>query len=102
MRLDSITSESIADYVGHRQSSGLEAGTINRELRVLRRCLRLAVEWGILERAPKVQMLRGKKRRERIVSEEELLRYVACASPLWRMWLSRSTIPVSDPMNAIG
>jgi integrase len=81
-KLDSITGECIADYVGHRQSGGLEAGTINRELRVLRRCLRLAVEWGVLERAPKVQMLRGEKRRERVVSEEELLRYLACGSPL--------------------
>jgi integrase len=59
-----------------------ESGTINRELRVLRRCLRLAVEWEILERTPKVQMLRGEKRRERVVSEEELLRYLACAFPL--------------------
>lgn len=82
MRLDRITSESVADYARHRQSQELEAGTINRELRVLRRCLRLAVEWGLLERTPRVQMLRGEKRRERVVSEEELLGYVACASPL--------------------
>jgi integrase len=82
MRLDSITSESVADYARDRQSCGLEAGTINRELRVLRRCLRLAVEWGLLERTPKVQMLRGEKRRERVVSEEELLGYIACAGPL--------------------
>ena len=81
-KLDEITSESIADYVRHRQSGELEAGTINRELRVLRRCLRLAVEWGILERIPKVQMLRGEKRRERVVGEDEFARYLSCASPL--------------------
>jgi len=44
LNLDSITSESIAEYARHRQSKGLQPGTINRELRVLRRCLRLAVE----------------------------------------------------------
>lgn len=82
MRLDSITSETIADYVAHRQSHQLEIGTINRELRVLRRVLRLAVEWGILERVPKVQMLRGERRRERVVSEDEFATYLACASPL--------------------
>jgi hypothetical protein len=52
-KLDGITSEVIADYVGYRQSLGLQVGTINRELRVLRRCLRLAVEWGVLERCSK-------------------------------------------------
>src|SRR5215472_3845687 len=81
-KLDEITSESIADYVRHRQSGELEAGTINRELRVLRRCLRLAVEWGILERIPKVQMLRGEKRRERVIGEDEFARYLSFASPL--------------------
>lgn len=81
-KLDCITSESVAEYAGHRQSSRLQPGTINRELRVLRRCLRLAVEWGALERAPKVQMLRGEKRRERVVSEQELSIYLAGASPM--------------------
>jgi integrase len=82
MRLDSITSESVADYVCHRQSRGLEVGTVNRELRVLRRILRLGVEWGLVERAPKLQMLRGEKRRERVVADEEFEKYLLCASPI--------------------
>jgi len=82
MQLDNITSESVADYAAHRQSLGLEVGTINRELRVLRRVLRLAVEWGLLDRTPRIQMLRGERRRERVVSEEELLPYLGFASPL--------------------
>jgi hypothetical protein len=32
--LDTITSESIADYVAHRESLGCAVGSINRELRV--------------------------------------------------------------------
>jgi integrase len=43
-RLDAITSETIADYRAQRESEGRAVGTVNRELRVLRRCLRLAVE----------------------------------------------------------
>jgi len=82
MNLDDITSESVADYAAHRQSRGLEVGTVNRELRVLRRVLRLGVEWGLIERAPKVQMLRGEKRRERVVGDEEFARYVTYASPI--------------------
>jgi integrase len=82
MKLDSITSESVADYAAHRQSLGLEVGTVNRELRVLRRVLRLGVEWGLIERAPKVQMLRGEKRRERVVGDEEFAHFITCASPI--------------------
>jgi len=51
-------------------------------LRVLRRILRLAVEWGVIERAPKVQMLRGEKRRERVVGDDEFTQYLECAPPL--------------------
>ena len=36
----------------------------------------------MLERAPQVQMLRGEKRREQVVGDEECARYVTCASPL--------------------
>jgi integrase len=61
--------------------SGLEVGTVNRELRVLRRVLRLGVEWGLIERAPKVQMLRGERRRERVVDDKEFAHYVTCAAP---------------------
>src|SRR5438874_11463099 len=64
MVLDRITSEDVAGFAAHRQSQGLQTGTVNRELRVLRRVLRLGVEWGAMERAPKVQMLRGEMRRE--------------------------------------
>ena len=81
MDLDSITSESVADYAAHRQAIGLAVGTVNRELRVLRRVLRLGVEWGLTERAPKVQMLRGEKRRERVVGDAEFAQYLTCASP---------------------
>lgn len=81
-KLAEITSETVAAYAAHRQTAGLQVGSINRELRVLRRVLRLAVEWGMIEKSPKVQMLRGEKRRERVVSDEDFARYLTCASPL--------------------
>ena len=80
--LDAITSEKIADYAAHRQGEGLAVGSINRELRVLRRCLRLATEWGIVETAPKVKMAGAEIRRERVVGDEEFRKYLACAIPL--------------------
>ncbi len=78
--MDEITSEQISDYVAHR--SGRATGTINRELRVLRRCLRLAVEWNVLQTAPAISMAGPETKRERVVSDEEFSRYSACASPL--------------------
>lgn len=81
-RLDAITSETIADYRAQRESKGRTVGTCNRELRVLRRCLRLAAEWGVIATAPRVKMAGAEVRRERVVSEEEFRQYLDAASPL--------------------
>jgi integrase len=78
--LEEITSEKIADFAAYRQSEGKQASTINSSLRVLRRVLRLAVEWGALEVAPRVKMLPGERHRERVVTVEEETRYLAFAA----------------------
>jgi integrase len=80
--LNEIRGEQAGDFAAHRLSEGLQAGSINSSLRVLRRVLRLAVEWGILESAPKMELLSGERRRERVVTVEEETRYLAVASPL--------------------
>jgi len=82
LRLDQIHGEQAGDYAAHRLSQGLQPGSINSSLRVLRRVLRLAVEWGVLESAPKIELLTGERRRERVVTVEEESRYLAAASPL--------------------
>jgi integrase len=76
--LNKITGESVAAYVAYRQSDGLAVSSINRELQVLRRALHVAVEWGELDSAIKVQMLTGEQRRERVITPEEA-RYLAAA-----------------------
>ena len=78
-RLNEITGEQIADFAAYRLSTGMQVSTVNSSLRVLRRMLRLAVEWGQLERAPKIKLLPGERHRERVVSVEEEARYVAAA-----------------------
>lgn len=56
--LDTITSDKIAAFIASRRAKGLQVTSINRELEVLRRMLRLAVEWGKLEKVPpKVELL---------------------------------------------
>jgi integrase len=80
--LGSVTTERIAEFASHRQTAGLQIATVNASLRILRRVLRVAEEWGELERAPKVRMLAGESHRERVLTQEEEARYIATGSPL--------------------
>jgi len=79
-QLDEITGEKVAAYVAHRQSAGLNTTAINRELQILRRILHLAVEWGRIEKAIKIKMLPGEPRRERVLTAEESMLYLAAAA----------------------
>ena len=77
--LDEITGELASGFAAHRLREGMEVSTANNSLRVLRRILNLAVEWGVLTAAPKVKVLSGERRRERVVTSEEEARYLAAA-----------------------
>jgi hypothetical protein len=68
LRLDEITSETAAEFAAYRQSQGRKVSTVNSSLRVLRRILGLAVEWGTLQSAPKMKKLPGERHREHVVS----------------------------------
>jgi len=78
-KLNEVTGSEVAAYVAHRQTQGLNVTAINRELQILRRILHLAVEWGKIEKAPKIKMLPGEMRRERVITREEEARYLAAA-----------------------
>jgi integrase len=82
LTLDAITTERIADFASHRQAQGMKVATVNASLRILRRVLRVAEEWGELGKAPKVRMLPGESYRERVITPEEEARYLGSASPL--------------------
>ncbi len=79
-KLDTITSDNITAYIASRRQKGLQVASINRELQVLRRMLRLAVEWSKLERVPpKVELLPGERRRDRVLTHEEEREYFRAA-----------------------
>jgi integrase len=80
LRLDEVTSEKAAEFAAYRQSQGLKVSTANSSLRVLRRILGVAVEWGELHSAPKIKKLPGERHREHVVSFEEEAIYLATAS----------------------
>jgi len=77
--LAEVTSELASDFASHRLREGMQVSTANNSLRVLRRILNLAVEWGVLAKAPKIKVLPGERRRERVIAPEEEARYLAAA-----------------------
>lgn len=79
--LDTITGEKITAFVAKKREGGLEVSSINRQLEVLRRMLKLATEWGQVEKVlPRVSMLPGQKRRERVLSSAEEAGYLGAAN----------------------
>jgi len=76
---DKRLGEQVAGYIAHRQAKGIEISSINRELQVLPRLLRLALEWGFAEQTLKIRMLRGEQHREFVLSAEEEAKYLAVA-----------------------
>jgi integrase len=82
LKLDEIGSEVIAQYACERQRDGLQVSSVNGCLRTLRRILRLAMEWDVIQRSPKVKFLAGERHRERVITPNEEARYLAAASEL--------------------
>lgn len=63
-------------FIIKRTGAKLKVSSINRELEVLRRMLRLA-EWGFLEKPGiRVQMLPGENQRDRVLAGNEESRYL--------------------------
>ena len=82
VQLDVITGELASGFAAHRLKQGMQISTANNSLRVLRRILNLAVEWKVIGSAPKIKVLSGERRRERVVTAEEESRYLAVAPEL--------------------
>jgi hypothetical protein len=81
IQLDAITGQHVTATAKHRQ---LKATTVNRDLRTLRRALSLAIEWGKLDRMPKIALAKGENRRERVLTGSEVERYLAACPQPWR------------------
>lgn len=81
-----VTAQRIAQYDRERavaiskRGARLQASTINRELAALRHLMRLAEEWGYVDRAPKIRLAKEPEGRLRFLSEDEAARLLAtCA-----------------------
>jgi integrase len=84
VRLDRVAEEQIAAFAAKRRAMKKKNGklltvaTINRELEVLRRMLRLAQEWGVIDRVPKISINHAAEvQRERVLDHGEEQAYLA-------------------------
>jgi integrase len=81
--LDSITTQRITDFIAKKRDEDLEVSSINRQLEVLRRMLKLATEWGRVDKVlPRISMLPGQKRRERVLNAAEETAYLDAAKAI--------------------
>jgi integrase len=96
-RLDRIDEELIAAFVQNRSHQKSRAGgnrkkapaisvgktlspaSVNRELATLRRLLRMAHEWKVINRVPRIRLLRGERSREFVLSHAQERNYLEFA-----------------------
>ncbi len=78
--LDQITAQHIAGFVAHRQAAKVQVATLNRDLATLRRVFHLAQDWGKISAIlPRLRLLPGENRRERVLTADEEKRYLDAA-----------------------
>ena len=84
-RLDAIDESVIDGYKQRRTRQPsrygrpLSPASVNRELATLRRLLRLAQEWKILDRVPRIRLLRGERNREFVLTHGLEPKYLQAA-----------------------
>ncbi len=83
LRLDEIKAEHVTSFVVYRQTTGVSVATLNGDLATLRRVFNLGIEWGTISTAlPRVKMLPGAARRERVLTIDEEKKYLEAATAL--------------------
>jgi integrase len=77
-RLNQVDEGLIESFVQHRIQH-VSPSSVNRALATLRRLLRLAQEWHVIDRVPRVRMLSGEKNREFVLSHSQETAYLHAA-----------------------
>jgi hypothetical protein len=80
-QLNTIDADLLSRYVAHR-SAKVSAASVNRALATLRRALRLAHEWRLLNRVPKIQLRKNAEHsREYVLPREVEVRLSGGSAP---------------------
>jgi integrase len=74
-RLDRIDEALIERFVSERRKQ-VEPATVNRELATLRRMLRLAQEWKLIDRVPRIRLLDGERTRDFVLDQRAEQQYL--------------------------
>ena len=80
--LNEITGQHGARFMAKK--AHLSPSTVNCGLRTLRRAMNLAEKWGKLDRAPKIELAKGERQRERVVTLADFLAYQELCRQPWR------------------
>jgi integrase len=83
-RLDEIDEALIEGYIQERRKQVAPA-TVNRQLATLRRLLRLAYEWKVIGRVPRIRLLPGERNRDFVLSHDQE-----------KLYLDMTTQPLHD------
>jgi integrase len=82
LKLDEVTGQHAAQFAA--RNANLSPSTVNCGLRTLRRALSLAVEWGKLDRMPRIPLAKGEHQRERVLTDAEVKLYLESCRQPWR------------------
>lgn len=85
-RLNRIDEELIAEFIAKMIDSNYERSTVNRHLATLKRALRLASRWNVIQRVPRIELLSGEKQREFVLSRELQIPYLDACPEFLRNW----------------
>ena len=91
-RLDEIEEAEIEQYIQvragtkSRRKESLSPASVNRELATLRRLLRLAQEWKVLDRVPRIHLLRREHQHEFVLSHQKEALFLEAAEGRDDMW----------------
>lgn len=78
-RIDEALVEQWVTWRSRKPGRPIKPATVNRGLATLRRMLRLAQEWRLVDRVPRIRMVPGEKPREAILSPEQEQAYLTAA-----------------------
>ena len=85
-RLDHIGEQLISQFTAKMVNDGYEKSTVNRHLATLKRALRLAARWRIIERVPSIELLSGENQREFVLSRDQQREYLEVCPEFLRQW----------------
>ena len=79
LSLNEVNNETLSQFGARRLEQGKTISYVNSTLRVVRRALRLAVEWDVIESVRPIKLLTGENHRDHVVTPEEERQFLAVA-----------------------